>query len=172
MSDWVMSDELSITQQPNESLYKINFDGAIFEDQACAGLDVVIRDSAGLIIGALSQKIKLPSSLVMVEVLAASQAISFVREISILRVVVEGNSLQVIKAINNTKSSKTSYGHIIDEIKLLSSSLPCCSFVHVRHEGNKLAHVLVRRAILFADIDVWLEDLPRDLDDVFQFDLL
>ena len=39
---------------PVEGLYKINFDGAIFEDQACAGLGVVIRDLAGLIIGAFS----------------------------------------------------------------------------------------------------------------------
>ena len=57
---------------PVEGLYKINFDGAIFEDQACAGLGVVIRDSAGLIIGALSQKIRLPSLTVMVEALVAN----------------------------------------------------------------------------------------------------
>ena len=83
----------------------------------------------------------------------------------------EGDSLQVIKAINNTKPSKASFGHIIDEIKLLSSFLPCYSFVHVRREGNKLAHALAGRAILSTDIDVWLEDLPRNLDDVFQLDL-
>lgn len=85
---------------------------------------------------------------------------------------IKGDSLQVIKAINNTKPSKTSYGHVIDEIKLLYFSLTCCSFVHVRCEGNKLAHALVRRAVSFADTDVWLDDLPRDLDNVFQFDLL
>lgn len=133
---------------------------------------MVIRDSVGLIIGALSQKIRLPSSAVIVEALAASQAISFAREISILWVMVEGDSLQVIKAINYTKSSKASFGHIIDEIKLLSSFLPCCSFVHVRREGNKLAHALEHRAFLSADTNVWLEDLPRDLNDVFRFDLL
>jgi len=119
-----------------EGLYKINFDGAIFEDQACARLGVVIRDSIGLINGALSQKIRLPSSAAMVEALAANRAISSAREISILRVIVEGNSLQVIKAINNTKPFKASFRHIIDEIKLLSSFLPCCSFVHVRHKGK------------------------------------
>ena len=80
---------------------------------------MVIRDSTRLIIGAISQKNRLPSSMVMVEALAASRAISFARETSILRVVVEGNSLQVIKAINSTKPSKTSYGHI-------SMRLNCC----------------------------------------------
>ena len=96
----------------------------------------MIRDSIGLINGALSQKIRFPSSAVMVEALAANRAISSAKDISILRVIVEGNSLQVIKAINNTKPFKASFRHIIDEIKLLSSLLPCCSFVHVRHKGK------------------------------------
>ena len=34
--------------------------------------------------------------------------------------------------------------------------------------GNRLAHALVNRAVLAADIDVWLEELPPDLDDVLQ----
>lgn len=37
--------------------------------------------------------------------------------------------------------------------------------------GNKLAHGLARRAVLSANTNVWLEDLPRDLDDVLLFDL-
>ncbi|KAK7845071.1 hypothetical protein CFP56_010009 [Quercus suber] len=70
-------------------LYKVNFDGAVFEDQACAGLGVVIRDLAGLIIGALSQRIRLPSSVVMGEALAARRAVLFAKEISVFRVVIE-----------------------------------------------------------------------------------
>ena len=84
-----MPSEIARWSLPVKGLYKVNFDRAIFEDQACARLGVVIRDSARLIIGALSQKIRLPSSAVMVEALVASRAISFAREISILRVVVE-----------------------------------------------------------------------------------
>ena len=47
-----------------------------------------------------------------------------------------------------------------------------CSFCHVKREGNKLARALARRAVALVDFDVWLEDLLRDLEDVFQFDLL
>ena len=32
-------------------------------------------------------------------------------------------------------------------------------------------HCLARRAVSTADIDVWIEDLPGDLDEVFQSDL-
>jgi len=46
-------------------------------------LGVVIRDSSGLIIATLSQKIRLPSFLDMVETLVARGALSFTQEISI-----------------------------------------------------------------------------------------
>ena len=39
---------------PTSGLSKVKFDGALFKEQACAGLGVVIRDSMGLTIGALS----------------------------------------------------------------------------------------------------------------------
>ena len=34
------------------------------------------------------------------------------------------------------------------------------------------AHVLTRRAVLFADTIVWIEELPSDLDYVFQLNLI
>ena len=38
-----------------------------------------------------------------------------------------------------------------------------CRFQHVHREGNKLAHGLARRVVLFANTDIWIEDLPGDL---------
>ena len=79
--------------------------------------------------------------------------------------VIEGDSLHVIQAIIDTKPVQTLYGHIIEEIKLLSS-LFTCSFLHVNRKGNMLAHALARRAVLFADTEVWIEELPQDLENV------
>lgn len=55
----------------------MNFDGAIFENLALAGLGIVIRDEQGLIIIALSQRIPLPNSVNMVEALAVRRALIF-----------------------------------------------------------------------------------------------
>lgn len=41
----------------------------------------------------------------------------------------------------------------------------------MRQGGNKLAHTLVRRAVSFADLDVWVEEIPFDLEGVFQTDI-
>ena len=41
----------------SEGFYKINFNGAIFENFGRAGLGVVVRDVEGMVIAALSQNI-------------------------------------------------------------------------------------------------------------------
>ena len=51
-------------------------------------------------------------------------------------------------------------------------SLRSCKFNHVRREGNRLAHVLAKRAVIYVDTNVWVESLPSDMDIVFQSDLV
>ena len=41
-------------------------------------------------------------------------------------------------------------------------------FQYVRGDGNRLAHSLVKKTVLSADLKVWVEDLPDDVDVVFQ----
>ena len=154
---------------PELGVYKLNFDGAIFEGSARAGLGVVVRDAEGMIIAALSQNIKLPSSVDLVEALAARRAILFAQELCLGQVMVEGDSLRVITDINNPQKNRTQWGHVVEDIKKASSWFQTCSFGHIYREGNSLAHSLAKRAVLAADLDVWLEDLPQDLIDVFQF---
>ena len=75
-------------------------------------------------------------------------------------------------SINNAlKSCNTLFGQVTDECRRVSTSMRFCKFQHVKREGNRLAHALVRRAVLSADTDVWVESLPSDLEDVFQSDL-
>ncbi|KAK7852312.1 hypothetical protein CFP56_039425 [Quercus suber] len=46
-----------------------------------------------------------------------------------------------------------------------------CMFQHVRREGNKLAHSLAKKTVLFANTKVRVEALPEEVADVFQSDL-
>ena len=94
------------------------------------------------------------------------------RELSLFDVIFKGDCLRIIQALKNSGSCKTPFGHVIEETKQLGCSMRFCQFQHVRREGNRLAHGLVRRAILSIDTNVQVEELPSDLDDVFQFDLV
>ena len=59
---------------PSAPLLKVNFDGVLFMDTSQAGIGVVIRDSAGKVIGALSDRIVLPTTVDDVE--AAGEQLS------------------------------------------------------------------------------------------------
>ena len=133
---------------------------------------MVVQDSFGNIMGALSQKISRPQSVEHAEALTARRAVILVKELMLFQVCFEGDCQWVIQAINALGACRTLFGHIIEEICCFSSSLVSFSFIHVRREGNKLVHALFRRAVLSVDTDVWVEKLPNDLDDVFCSDLV
>ena len=91
----------------------------------------------------------------MAEARATHKAVTFAQEMSFFRIHVEGDCLGVIRALQSQGQCKTLYGHVVDD------------FFHIRREGNKLAHELARSAVLSANTDIWVEDLPDDLDIVF-----
>lgn len=60
---------------------KTNFDEAVFDDLNSAGIGVVVRNSQGDIMAALSEQIPMPSSVLMLETLAARRAVLFIHEL-------------------------------------------------------------------------------------------
>ncbi|XP_023875005.1 uncharacterized protein LOC111987516 [Quercus suber] len=81
---------------PDPQYYKANFDGTIFKSSNTAGLGVVIRDSHGDIMGAMSIHDPLPQSITKVEALACRHAISFVVNLGLHEVIFEGDSVILI----------------------------------------------------------------------------
>ena len=86
---------------------------------------------------------------------------------SLFNVEIEGDCSRVITILNEMGRSSILFGHITDECKRLGATLRFCKFRHVHREGNWLAHSLGRRAVLSADMDVWIKSLPSDLDVAF-----
>ena len=62
---------------PFHAPFKINFDGVLFKDIYVVGLGVVVRKNQGEVIGAMSEKISLPYSMVDMEALACRKAVIF-----------------------------------------------------------------------------------------------
>ena len=80
--------------------------------------------------------------------------------------------MRIVQAASNKRANLSLFGHVINEIHDSWSSFSRISFQHVRRDGYMLAHSLARRAVLSADTVVWVEELPTDLEDVFQMDLV
>ena len=151
---------------------KGNFDAAIFDGLDCAGVGVVFRDSFGNVIAALIQLIGHAPSVDLAEALAARRAVALAKELSLFDVIVEGDCLRIVQALKKTSLCKTLLRHIVKETKRLGSTLRRCHFQHFPRERNRLAHGLARRAVLSVDSSVWVDELPVDLEDVFQSDFV
>jgi ribonuclease HI len=57
------------------------------------------------------------------EAMAALMAIELYRDLDVFDVILEGDSIEVVNAINEDRSSQRRYGHILDDIKMVLSSL-------------------------------------------------
>ena len=152
---------------PPSGWLKVNFDGAIFSSKSLAGLGAIVRNDKGLVMAAYSQTIPLPTSVETVEVLAVRSAVSLAKELNFDQVIIEGDTDVIIKAINSGGFSSSSFGHIIRDIKLLSSAFHNVSYNHTRRQGNRVAHRLARMACNFSPFQVWMEDVPFDVASVY-----
>ena len=137
--------------------YKVNFDAALFENLGCVGIGMAVWDSDGAIIAALSQRIPLLLSVEMAEAMAVRRAVLFVQEMCLSKVLVEGDCLRVVSAMNSLVCCNTLYGNVIEESRCQANQFQACKFIHVRRGGNKLVHALARRAVSSADFNVWVE---------------
>ena len=154
--------------RPLESFNKVNFDATMFENLGCAGIEVAIRHSDGEIIAALSQRIPFPHSVEMVEAMAARKTIVFAQEMSLSKVVVEGDCLRVVSTLNASVCCNTLYGNVIEGTCRWCCQFQHCQFQHVIRRGNMLTHTLAKRVVSFANYNVWVEELPSNLEIVFQ----
>ena len=63
-----------------------------------------------------------------------------------------------------------SIGQIINDILSIVGSLRTFSFSHTRRQGNYVAHVLAKRAIVSFRLLVWMEHVPSDIEQLVILD--
>ena len=139
--------------------YKVNVDGVVFKTQKTAGVGVVVHDSNGLVVAALSRKINSPLGALEVEAKAAEAGISFARDIGIADFTVEGDSLVVYNSLSvegdslvvyNSLSGQSdppsSVAHVISGILGMYGIGLQIDFSHIRRQGNSPAHLLAKYA--------------------------
>ena len=108
----------------------------------------------------MNKEVALPTSVEMVEVLAARRALIFANELGFDKVILEGDSEIAISAMKIDGYSAASFGHIIADIKALSPQFSCLIFQHTCRHGNMVAHSLARTACNFPPFCTWMEEVP------------
>ncbi|KAK7831625.1 putative ribonuclease h protein [Quercus suber] len=90
-----------IWKPPDAGLLKFFFDEAVFDDLGAVGIGAMVHNSFDEVLAALFEIIPLPSSIVVLETIAARRAALFVRELGFSGSILEGDSEEAILAIKN-----------------------------------------------------------------------
>lgn len=134
-----LSRQLSRWKVSKRGWVKINWDAAVFEKKHMMGVGVVIRDDHGEVTACLSAPQTCFSHPIVAETRAPWKAFQFCKDLGFEYGFFEGDSQQLVTAINSEADCDAWYGHLIEEAKIFLKNQPYWSVSFVHREGNQAA---------------------------------
>lgn len=127
---------------PQPNFVKLNVDASFIKDSGKACTGIVGRNHKGEIITSLTRK-TLAQTPLMAEAIALREAMSLAANLQIDYIVVESDSLDLIKTCRNEQEIGE-IRHIYQDIRHLKQSFQKYAFTWVHHSGNLLAHTIAK----------------------------
>lgn len=140
---------------PPSTAIKLNVDGAISKANGKVGIGVVARDSAGQVIDFLSSPTTGFLSPRVTEALAFREALIFAANNGLTDIIVEGDALQIVQAINKGGDQFSDCSSIISDCLELLPLFSTYSFQHVKRSCNRVAHSLAKKSLSCARLESW-----------------
>lgn len=159
--------------QPTQSAqYRLNLDAVIYTDMGRSGVGTIIRNENGEVMAALSATGPFVQDSEEAEIVACRKALEFAKDAGFSDLVVEGDNVNVMRAITSNCMDNSRLGTIIEDIHCLVSGLRWSSVSCVKSSANIAAHCLARFARNVSDELVWIEDCPQPARDALYNDSL
>ena len=157
---------------PDASIFKVNVVGVVFAEQRKSGVGVVIRNSEGLFMGALSIKLNQHLGSLEVEAKAYELGITFANDMGFHEIDLEGDSFLVSNAIAGISPPPSSIASVVYGISSLLSAFRRFSISHVGRKGNQVAHLLAKHAQGVEQYVAWIEESPCFLEHALSTNVL
>nr|XP_023903860.1 uncharacterized protein LOC112015657 [Quercus suber] len=148
---------------PQDGFVKINFDGAVFCHSNSSGVGAVIWNHDGAVMASYAEKLNQAYKAEEIEALAALKAVQFAYNLGFQKVILEGDSLGLIKALKAEEHNLSLLGLLVEDVKLVANNFVSLSYSHIKRNGNSVAHNLVKHAIRIPNFQVWIEDVPSHI---------
>ncbi|PPD74473.1 hypothetical protein GOBAR_DD28602 [Gossypium barbadense] len=131
--------------KPTDRFVKINFDAAYERGQNKAAIGVA-RDKEGSVLLSCSKVHQWVSSTFGAEAIACRKALQIGVHMKWDRVIIEGDSLSIIKKCKTKNPDKSLVSAFIHDIHQLLVNFKECKFEHIPRSTNSLAHILASEA--------------------------
>nr|GEV87726.1 reverse transcriptase [Tanacetum cinerariifolium] len=148
---------------PCNGVIKINVDGGISSRNSAAGIGFVMRSHNGSVLVAGNRRVAYATSVIAIEANAIFWAIQVAIAKGFRNVILETDSNILVDVFLHNKELLQIRGLFL-HIRRLCCSFTSCSWSFVRHEGNRVAHELARRALYDNADEVYDGFVPPSVD--------
>ena len=97
---------------PPHDFHKINVNGASSDLENSSSIGVVIRDSLGKVVAALSKPLQVCFTAELSEIMALEHGVLLAQELQLSRIIIESDSQNAIQVVQD-KATGSNYGHIV-----------------------------------------------------------
>ncbi|KAL0010086.1 hypothetical protein SO802_005194 [Lithocarpus litseifolius] len=152
--------EGNVWRPPPPPFFKLNFDAAIIKERSMSRFGAVIRNEHGEVMAALSAMGPSVSCSEDAETMACRKAVEFAVDAGFSELMIEGKSVNVMKAISSSILDLSVVGNVVADIQWIIRGLRRVSFNWVKRDCNRVAHVLAIYARNLNEDMYWMEDAP------------
>jgi ribonuclease HI len=146
--------------KPPQGFAKVNWDAAVDSNRKRIGLGVIVRNHEGDALAMISETMGSSTDPVTAEALAARRAVEVSHMLGLRKIILEGDALQIVQALQSTDGGKYSYGLLIEDMQQLLRRFSEFSVQFVRREANGAAHKLARLALSMGENKFWRDNFP------------
>ncbi|MFQ6662772.1 hypothetical protein Gotur_030512, partial [Gossypium turneri] len=149
-----------IWRPPDPGVIKLNFDASFLKEEKLAVTAVLARNFQGEILGAETYLFTDVADAFVAEARACERALIFAKRMCFRRLVVEGDSLTVIKNVQRKEKDKSLLRPITHHIYFLGMSFEEISYLTVPRLINEAAHTLALEGQRRKTYGDWLTGVP------------
>ncbi|KAH9778582.1 reverse transcriptase domain-containing protein [Citrus sinensis] len=141
--------------KPPQGWLKCNVDAGVFSSQSRCSFRGVIRDSGGAFIAAKCQSFPGLFRPREAEALAVREALSWIKNLQLSKIIVEIDCLNVYSALTNPTTSPNGFGLIIADCQIVAQLIGEVRFSFVRRSANVATHNVARVGGSMSDSGEW-----------------
>lgn len=155
---------------PMAGVIKLNFDASFASRSNSSVSAVLARDSEGLIMGACTYPMVDIADAFVAEARACERAIYFALDMGFRKVVLEGDSLTVIKKLVSNSTDRSVLCFISQHILSLAGAFEKITYNFIPREANRAVHELAMVGRKQKAPCFWVEEAPAKVVEVAELD--
>jgi ribonuclease HI len=102
-------------QKPPEGILKVNWDAVVDGGRKMIGMGAIVRNSDGKVMAMVCDTMILIQDPVLAEALAAKRAVELCLSLGIRKIILEGDSLRVVHALQASNRGPSAIGPIVED---------------------------------------------------------